>query len=615
MIGEVTFGVIGLLFLLADVRTFASTFQQTFFGAPNTNLAIMATSVFATSFLGMVVGWRLGPARALGISGAVFAVATLLSTASRNNWVDLALSIVALAAGFWWLAFLHSARVEHTSSPLAIAVPVAFASDLALRSVFRTVAAPDLAWSTAMGLAVVGVAVFGAAGLVTIAPARRWTAPDLRSGLGLIALPSLLLVAETGGTNGAQAALAAGLGLGPEAAGATQTGQAALGAGLAVGLLSAWRLPLRGPIAALLLATGAALLWSHLSVASLVGAAVLASACVLAAPALLGGRPRPARAPIAVVLTLSVGWLVFVGAAFGFFAFWAYYPALWAATAFVVLATLVAPIPRMRPSVALTLAGCLLALGAPLASRAATPVPPDVEVARNTLRFMTYNIHQGFNAGQIPSLDALVDVIAGESPDVLCLQEVARGWMVDEGHDALSVLAERLGMRYAWFPAMGDLYGNAILSRFDMTDVKRVRYAIEPGAKHQPRGAISVKTSGVTVVCTHLDDVSDSTSVRQEQVRTILREWIDASPIVIAGDMNGTPDSIEIRLFDQSGFDDLGAEAGPTTTMDDPQKRIDYVFGKGLIGGQAHIAAGNDQKRLMEASDHRGLVVNVTVDR
>lgn len=612
MIGEVTFGVIGLLFLLADVRTFASTFQQSFFGAPNTNLAVMATAVFATSFLGLLVAWRFRPARALGTSGVVFAVATVLLTASRHNWVDLGLAVIALAAGFWWLAFLHSARVEGTSSPLAVAVPIAFAADLALRSLFRTVAAPDLAWPTAFGLAIVGLVVFGAAGLVTIAPPRQWTGPDLRGALGLLALPALLLVAETGGTNGAQAALAAGWGLGPEPAGATQTGAAALGAGLAVGLLSAWRLPLRGPIAALLLAGGAALLWAHLPYASLVGGAVLAAACVLAAPALLGGRLRPSRAPISVVVALSVGWLLFVGAAFGFYAFWAYYPALWAATAFVVLATLVAPIPRVRPSFALTLAGCLLAVGAPLAARAATPAPADVEAARNTFRLMTYNIHQGFNAGQIPSLDELAGVIGAESPDVLCLQEVARGWMVDEGHDSLSVLAERLGMRYAWFPAIGDLYGDAILSRFEMTDVKRVRYAIEPGAKHQPRGAISVKTSGVTIVCTHLDDVSDSTSVRQEQVRTILREWIDVTPIAIAGDMNGTPDSIEIRLYDQSGFDDLGADAGPTTTMDDPQKRIDYVFGRGLIGGQAHTVPLDV---TMRASDHRGLVVNVTISK
>jgi len=612
VIGEVTFGVIGLLFLLADIRTFASTFQQTFFGAPTTSQAIMATAVFATSFLAILVAWRMRPARALGTSAAVFALATFLAVASRNNWIDLALTVIALAAGFWWLAFLHAARVAESRSPLPIALPVAFACDLALRAAFRTVAIPDLPWPAAVGLALVGVVLFGAAGLVTIAPVRTWTAPDLRGAIGLLAAPCLLFVAETGATNGAQAALAAGLGLGPEAAGATQIGQVALGVGIAVGLVVSWRLAPRGAIAAAAVAIGAIVLWAHLPYASLAGGALLATGAVLAAVALLGGPLRPSRAPIVAVVALSVGWLAFAGAAFGFYAFWAYYPALWGATALVVLATLLAPRPRVAPGLVVAVAASIAAVGLPVAALTSTREAPAPEAARNTFRLMTYNIHQGFDAGQIPSLDPLVEVIAAESPDVLCLQEVARGWMIDEDHDALSVLAERLGMRYTWLPAIGDLYGDAILSRFDMTDVQRVHYAIEPSVKHQPRGALAVKTSGVTVVCTHLDELSDGTQVRQEQVRTIFRNWIDTTPIVIAGDLNATPDTIEIRLFNEAGLDDLGASAGDTTTMDAPPKRIDYVFGKGVVGGQAHTLPLDV---TMRASDHRGLIVNITITK
>ena len=82
MIGEVTFGVIGLLFLFADLRTFSSTFQLTFFGAPNTNLGVAAAAVFATSFLALLVGARLGPRRAVGLS-AVFLVLALAVAANR----------------------------------------------------------------------------------------------------------------------------------------------------------------------------------------------------------------------------------------------------------------------------------------------------------------------------------------------------------------------------------------------------------------------------------------------------------------------------------------------------------------------------------------------------
>src|SRR5437879_13771109 len=80
MVGEVTFAVIGLLFLIADVRTFSSVFQQTFFGQSNTTLALMATAVFATSLLAPIVGWRLGLNGSVGMRAAIPGVATARAT-------------------------------------------------------------------------------------------------------------------------------------------------------------------------------------------------------------------------------------------------------------------------------------------------------------------------------------------------------------------------------------------------------------------------------------------------------------------------------------------------------------------------------------------------------
>jgi endonuclease/exonuclease/phosphatase family metal-dependent hydrolase len=200
----------------------------------------------------------------------------------------------------------------------------------------------------------------------------------------------------------------------------------------------------------------------------------------------------------------------------------------------------------------------------------------------------------------------LVDVISRESPDVLLLQEVVRGWMIDEQHDALSVLAERLGMPYVFGPNIGDLYGNAILSRFPMTDIKRVHFAVQPSVKHQPRGAVGVHIGDILIVTTHLDEIADSSAIRQEQVRTILREWDGAQVAIIAGDMNAEPGDLEMAFFSEAGYGDLAEPAGPTTTMDDPQKRIDYIWGIGVVGANPHTVMA------LGASDHRAVVVNVT---
>ena len=607
MIGEVTFAVIGLLFLIADIRTFSSTFQQTFFGQSNTTLAIMATAVFATAFLSPIVGWRLGPKRGVGLSAAMLGIATLIATVSRNNSADLALSIVGIAGGVWWLGLLHSSRPPERPSPLAVALPIAFSADLVLRAAFRTVPLVDLNLTLAAPLVLVAALVFLAAGVAAMGGARTWTRPDARGSLALIAVPALFLVAETGGTNGAQVALAAGLGLGPEPPRATQLGMVLVGLGLAAGSLALSRRYPRGVAAAIALAAGAALVWYvHAPVVSLVGGLVLAAGLFIAAATIPGGPLKVTGSPAAVTLALALGWLVFVGTAFGFYAYWAYLPAVYAATAVVAIAALLVPGGALPAWRALPIALVPVVVAVPLLALLLTPQSPAIEEPRNTFRVMTYNIHQGFNAGQVPSLDNLVDVISRESPDVLVLQEVVRGWMVDEQHDSLSVLAERLAMPYVFAPNIGDLYGNAILSRFPMTDVRRIHFAVQSSTRHQPRGAVGVRVGNVLIVTTHLDDVTDSSAIRQEQVRTILREWDGEKLAIVAGDMNAEPSALEMSLFSEAGYGDLAEPAGPTTTMDDPPKRIDYIWGIGVISSNPHTVMA------LGASDHRAVVVNVT---
>src|SRR5437867_5533932 len=608
MVGEVTFAVIGLLFRIADIRTFSSTFQQTYFGQSNTTLAIMATAVFATSFLAPIVGWQLGPKRGVAFSAAMLGIATVIATVSPNNIADLALTIVGLAGGFWWLGLLHASRPADRPSPLAVALPIAFSADLVLRAAFRTVPVVDLSPALASPLVLVASLIFLAAGVATLGGvARTWTRPDARGALALMALPALFLVAAAGGTNGAQVALAGGLGLGPEPPRATQLGMVLVGLGLAAGSLALSRRYPRGIAAAIACAVGAALLWYvHAPVVSLVGGLVLAAGLFLAAATIPGAPLKVSGSPVAVTFALALGWLVFVGTAFGFYAFWAYLPAVYAATAVVAIAALLVSGGALPAWRALPIALVPIVVGVPLLALVLTPQSPTIEDPRNTFRVMTYNIHQGFNAGQVPSLDMLVDVISRESPDVLVLQEVVRGWMIDEQHDALSVLAERLGMPYVFGPNIGDLYGNAILSRFPMTDVKRVHFAVQPSARHQPRGAVGVRIGDVLIVTTHLDDVSDSGSIRQEQVRTILREWDGEKVAIVAGDMNAEPGDFEMGLFSEAGYGDLAEPAGATTTMDDPPKRIDYIWGIGVIGSSPHTVMA------LGASDHRAVVVNVT---
>ena len=612
ILGETTFAALGILFLLASIRTFTSTLYMTLYGnVSNETVGATAFAVFAASVLAAVVGWRMPPRRAIALSGALLAGGTLLATASRWNWSDIVLAAVALIGGTWWLALTHSARSGTGGSPFVLGLPIALAADLALRAGFRTIPVVDLTPVLAIALVAVATLVFLAAGIATYGGEREWTSPGLRGALALIAIPALLLVGELGATQPAVAAAAGGLARGPEAAGSWYIVAAALGIGMTTGALAVARgRPPRRVVAVAGLVVGAVLFWSHLSVVATLGAMVLVAGLFIAAAVLPDTAARPAGSPLVAALALTAGWIVFVALAFLFYAYYALPAPAWIATAIVVAGLVAAvplPAPRFGPAGVALMAA--LTVVVPVVSLVMTPASATEQ--RSSFRLMTYNIHQGFDDGNVPALDRIAETIKAESPDVVVLQEVVRGWMIGEQHDALTVLAERVGMQYVFGPAIGDAYGNAVLSRLPVSDVRYIRYERQPLLRHQPRGAILFRVADVLVIATHLDHIEGATEVRQGQVHSILAAWNDQRPAIVAGDLNALPGTAELRLLEDAGFRDLAKDGGadqPTSPASDPKHRIDYVWGIGVTGSQAHTVAST-------ASDHRPLVVNVGPSR
>ena len=618
MIGETAFAAVGLLFLLGALRALTSVIYHSLYlglALPNAVVAGAAFGALGLS-LGALAVARAGPRRAIGGSAGVLALATLLGAALRNEWLWLAIWTAGTAAGTWWLALLHASRAGERPSPLPLALPLALACDLVLRTAFGTVAVVDLPLATALPVVVAGALVLLASGVAALGPERAWASPGPRGALGLLALPALLLVSETGGTNAAQIAAAAGLGLdgGPGA----EIGALAVGLGIALGFGGLARPPVqRRPLAALLVVGGAALLWARLPVASLAGGVVLAAGVVQGVAALTAAPLRPARSPALVGVALFVGWLVLAACAFAYYALYDLLPALWAATALATLAVLAVPAARDRVLAPLGagLAAALVVLvptAALLSALATAPVAVEVPAAATfPFRLMTWNVNQGFDGGEVPGIDAIVETIAREAPDVVVLQEVTRGWLINERHDLLGILAARLRMRYVFGPQIGDLYGNALLSRLPVSEVERAHYPKEPGLRYQPRGALLARVAGTEIVVTHLDHNADASPVRQDQVRALLGAWNGRLPAIVVGDLNALPGSPELRLLADAGFRDLAEQSGAlelTFPADRPAERIDYAWGIGVTAAQTHVVATT-------ASDHRPLVLNVTPSR
>ena len=78
------------------------------------------------------------------------------------------------------------------------------------------------------------------------------------------------------------------------------------------------------------------------------------------------------------------------------------------------------------------------------------------------IRIMSYNLHSGFDVTGRLNLEGIAQAIEAEQADVIGLQEVSRGWVLDGSVDMLTWLSQRLNLPYVWAPTADPLWGNAI---------------------------------------------------------------------------------------------------------------------------------------------------------
>ena len=78
--------------------------------------------------------------------------------------------------------------------------------------------------------------------------------------------------------------------------------------------------------------------------------------------------------------------------------------------------------------------------------------PTSVAADGQPVRVMTYNLHNGVNTQGQLNLEALAQTIEEQNPDIIALQEVSRGWIVNGSADMLQWFEQRLDMPYVWGP-------------------------------------------------------------------------------------------------------------------------------------------------------------------
>ncbi len=223
------------------------------------------------------------------------------------------------------------------------------------------------------------------------------------------------------------------------------------------------------------------------------------------------------------------------------------------------------------------------------------------------IRVGTYNIHYGYNTPWQFSLEAQARTIAESGADIVMLQEVDACRITSYGVDDALWLARRLGMQEVYAPTLEGLSGIALLTRFPIaaSDMQWLTSQLEQTAIVHAQVMVGDQPLDAYGIWLGLEPAE-----RARQLDDALTFIGTASPAVLGGDFNSTPDSPIYARIRAAGFEDpfvVGSfDPAPTDPAIEPTERIDFVWMRGLEVRDARVLDSL-------ASDHRMVVVELVL--
>lgn len=233
--------------------------------------------------------------------------------------------------------------------------------------------------------------------------------------------------------------------------------------------------------------------------------------------------------------------------------------------------------------------------------------------ASERLRIMTYNIRSCINRRGQATPDKILAAIEPLRPDVIALQEVDVGIPRTRYQNQPRLLAEQLGMDYAFHPTVSHpegQYGLALLSKFENFKITGGNLPLMPLSSFEKRGVmhmmLELPTGRLHIFNTHL---SLFTLERRLQMRYLTgHQWLgrlDADePIVFCADLNAGPRSAVYRRLARRLTDVQSLCPPPRATYSSrrPLFRIDHIFVSEHCTSAWVDVPRNETVR--EASDH-----------
>ena len=238
-------------------------------------------------------------------------------------------------------------------------------------------------------------------------------------------------------------------------------------------------------------------------------------------------------------------------------------------------------------------------------------------------RILTYNIHKGIGGiDRRYRPQRVSDTILHYDPDIVCLQEVDEGARRSNGDRQVDLLGDWVGLRHrTWFPNVRlrneGQYGNAILSRFHLTDTQNIDLTIGRRkrrsvlhARYRVRTPGTYRSRTLHVFNLHL---GLSGKERKLQLERFLQSHPfsglhSRTPIVVAGDFNDVWGTLGKKLLEPEGF---RGTSRPIRTFPAyaPARALDSIYVRGDV--DIRRVYRSQLKVARQASDHLPLIAEL----
>lgn len=237
-----------------------------------------------------------------------------------------------------------------------------------------------------------------------------------------------------------------------------------------------------------------------------------------------------------------------------------------------------------------------------------------------TLKVMAYNVHHCEPPSKpgVIDLDAIVNVINRENPDLIALQEIDVNINRSGKINQASEIARKAGYPSFYFSKAIDYdggdYGVLILSKYPLSEMETHRLPTEASTKGEPRvfSLATVTLPGgkkIKFGSTHLDAQREPTN-RILQANEISRVTSSIHlPLIIAGDFNAVENSDVMQII-KSKFTLSCSGCAPTIPQINPTKTIDFI---GFRPGNVFEVLSHKVVQEPYASDHLPVVAELRV--